>query len=305
MKTRRVITLTVLLSFLVLSLSGLLMFVSPQGRVAYWSRWTLVGLTKEQLTAIHTTVMVLFLAAATWHIVLNWKAILGYLRNRSKQIRVLTPELGVALALTALFVVGPLADVAPFRQYLDAGESLKSAWEAESGSPPWGHAEESTLARFCQRMEDLERSDNQNLVAVDCDAAVQALREKGWTAESVDQRIVDIAEANGVTPQDVSAIVMGVARPLTPEEAAARIQAAVATGTEARFKRPSSRLGQLTLASYAEQYGYNLAEIQSILRAAGYEMDPEAKLRDEAARLGTDPEGIFEALNGKGGGAES
>jgi len=304
MKTRRVITLTVLLSFLVLSLSGLLMFVSPQGRVAYWSRWTLVGLTKEQLTAIHTTVMVLFLAAAIWHVVLNWKAILGYLRNRSKQIRVLTPEFGVALALTSLFVAGPLADVAPFRQYLNAGESLKSAWEAESGSPPWGHAEESTLARFCQRMEDLERSDNQRLIALDCDAAVQALRDQGLAVESTEQRIVDIAEANGTTPQAVSTIVMGVAQPMTPEEAAARIQAAAATGTEARFKRPSSRLGQLTLASYAEQYGYDLAEIRSILAAAGYELDPEARLRDEASRLGTDPEGIFEVLNGTGGGAE-
>lgn len=305
MKTRRVITLTVLLSFIVLSLSGLLMFVSPQGRVAYWSRWTLVGLTKEQLTAIHTTVMVLFLAAAIWHVVLNWRAILGYLRNRSKQIRVLTPELGVALALTALFVVGPLADVAPFRQYLDAGESLKSAWEAESGSPPWGHAEESTLARFCQRMEDLERSDNQRLIALDCDAAVQALRDQGLTVEGTGQRIVDIAEANGTTPQAVSTIVLGVARPLSPDEAAARIQAAAETGTEARFKRPASRLGQLTLASYAEQYGYDLAEIQSILAAAGYTVDPEARLRDEAARLGTDPEGIFEALNGTGGTSES
>jgi hypothetical protein len=83
------------------------------------------------------------------------------------------------------------------------------------------------------------------------------------------------------------------------------MQAATATGTEARFKRPASRLGQLTLASYAEQYGYDLAEIQSILTTAGYELDPEARLRDEANRLGTDPEGIFEVLNGQRAGAES
>jgi len=305
MKSRRVVTLTVLLSFVVLALSGLLLFVSPQGRVAYWSRWTLLGLTKEQVAAVHTTVMVLFLAAAIWHVVLNWRPIVGYLRNRSKQIRVLTPELGVALALTGLFVVGPLAGVFPFRQYLDAGEQLKASWEVESGSPPWGHAEESTLARYCQRMEDLERSDNQRLIAIDCDAAVEALRAQGLTVESTEQRIVDIAEANGTTPQAVSTIVLGVARPLTPEEAAARIQAATATGTEARFKRPASRLGQLTLASYAEQYGYDLAEIQSILTTAGYELDPEARLRDEANRLGTDPEGIFEVLNGQRAGAES
>ncbi|HSW30530.1 MAG TPA: hypothetical protein VLH75_13675 [Longimicrobiales bacterium] len=101
-------------------------------------------------------------------------------------------------------------------------------------------------------MEDLERSDNQRLIALDYDAA-------------------------------------------------ARIQA---TGSEARFQRSLSRLGQLTLASYAEQYGYDLAEMQAILAAAGYALDPDARLRDEASRLGTDPEGILEVLNGTGGGAE-
>jgi len=300
MKTRRIVSFTVLLSFIVLSLSGLLMFVSPQGRVAYWSRWTLVGLTKEQLTAVHTTVMVLFLAGGIWHIVLNWRAIVGYLRNRTRQIRFPTPELGVALVLTGLFVVGPLAGIFPFKQYLDAGQSLKASWEARSGSPPWGHAEESTLARFCQRMEDLERSDNQRLIAIDCDAAVEALRDQGLTVESTEQRLVDIAEANGTTPDALASIITGVARTLTPEEAAVRIQA---TGTEARFRRPSSGLGRLTLASYAHEYGYDLEKLQATLAGAGYVLDPQASFRDEATRLGTDPDGLIEALNGKGAGA--
>ncbi len=301
MKTRRIISFAVFLCFIVLALSGLLMFVGPQGRVAHWSRWTLIGLTKEQLAAVHSTVMVLFLAVGIWHIVLNWRAILGYMRNRSKRIRILTPELGFALVLTGLFVVGPLAGISPFKQYLEVGESLKASWQVESGSPPWGHAEESTLARFCQRMEDLDHAPDGRPIAVDCDLAVQALRAQGLIVESMEQRLVDIAEANGTTPQAISEVVLSVARPLTPEEATVLIQAA---GSEARFQRPSPGLGRVTLASYAEQYGYDLAEIQSILASAGYVLDPKARLRDEAARLGTDPLGIFEILNGGAGAAE-
>jgi hypothetical protein len=59
----------------------------------------------------------------------------------------------------------------------------------------------------------------------------------------------------------------------------------------------------MTLASYAQEYGYSLAEIQKILGDAGYALDPEATLREEATRVGTDPEGLIEILNGEGVGA--
>jgi hypothetical protein len=297
MKTRRVISLTVLLSFVFLSLSGVLLFVSPQGRVAYWSRWTLFGLTKDEYSAIHTTLMVLFLVVGIWHTVLNWKPITAYLKNRSRQLRPMTPELGVAAMLTAVFVVGPLAGFFPFRQFLDAGADVKDYWEASSGAPPWGHAEENSLARFCRGMEDFERLESQRLVAIDCDAALAAIRAEGIVVGGTGERLVDIAEANGTTPKAIAALVMSVAREVTPQELAARLQP---DPSPARFQRPYSGLGRMTLASYAQEYGYSLPELQRILGDAGYALDPEATLRDEASRLGLDPEGIIDVLNGKG-----
>lgn len=295
MKIRRVISLTVLLSFAFLALSGLMLFLSPQGRVAYWAGWRLFGLTKDQYSAIHTTFMVLFLTVGVWHIVLNWKAIVGYLKDRSKQVRIFTPESSLALALALFFLVGPLAGLPPFRQFLDAGVEVKEYWEATSGSPPWGHAEENSLQRFCRGMEDFERLESQRLVSIDCDEALQALRAEGLGVEGTSQRIVDIAEANGTTPQAVAAVVMQVARPLTPQEAAAAFLPEV---EENRFQRPYSGLGRLTLKEYAAEYGYDLEEIREILSVAGLQVDPEVRLREEATRLGTDPEGIIDVLNG-------
>jgi F0F1-type ATP synthase membrane subunit a len=130
MRIRRVISLTVLLSFVLLALSGIVLFISPQGRVAYWAGWTLFGLTKDQYSAIHTTFMVLFITVGIWHIVLNWKPILGYLKNRSKRMRIITPESSVALLLALAFLVGPLGGLPPFRQFLDVGVEVKEAWEA-------------------------------------------------------------------------------------------------------------------------------------------------------------------------------
>jgi len=238
--------------------------------------------------------MVLFLTVGIWHIVLNWKPITGYLKDRSRQIRIFTPESTLALALAFLFLVGPLTGLPPFKQFLDAGVEVKDYWEATSGSPPWGHAEENSLQRFCRGMEDFERLESRRLVAIDCDAALDRLRAEGLAVEGLDQRLVDIAETNRTTPQAVAAIVMSVARPLDPGEAA---EARIPAVEDVRFQRPYSGLGRMTLTEYAAEYGYDLAEIQRILLAAGWEVDPDARLRDEASRLGTDPEGIVEALN--------
>jgi len=295
MKIRRVISLTALLSFFFLALSGVMLFLSPQGRVAYWSGWTLLGLAKEQYSAVHTTFMVLFLAVGIWHIVLNWRPITGYLKNRSKQIRIFTPESSVALTVALVFLVGPLTGLPPFEQFLDAGIEVKEYWEATSGSPPWGHAEENSLQRFCRGMEDFERLESQRLVSIDCEEALQALRTKGLAVEGMNQRLADIASANGMTPQAIAAVVMEVARPLTPQEAASALVPAV---QEARYQRPYSGLGRLTLGEYANQYGYDLGEIRVTLSAAGLDVDPDVRLREEATRLGTDPEGLIEVLNG-------
>ena len=295
MKIRRIVTLTVFLSFIFLALSGVMLFFSPQGRVANWAGWTLFGFTKEQYSAIHTTFMVLFLTMGVWHVVLNWRAITGYLKNRSKQVRIFTPEFSVALALAVLFLVGPLTRVPPFGQFLDAGEDVKAYWEATSGSPPWGHAEENSLTRFCRGMEDFERLEHRRLVAIDCEEALAALREEGFAVQGPNQRLLDIAQANGTTPQALATIVVGVSRAVTPEEALAAL---MPPENGARFQRPYSGLGRLTLSGYSEEYGYDLDEILGILSEAGLVLDPKMRLREEATRLGTDPEGIIEVLNG-------
>ena len=196
LKIRRAVSLTALGSFLFLSWTGIMLFLSPQGRVAYWSGWTLGGLSKEQYGSLHTTFMVLFLLVGVWHIVLNWRPIVGYLKDRTTKVRVATPEFSLAIALCGAFFVGTLAGVFPFQQFLAVGDVVKDYWERSSGSPPWGHAELSSLDRFCRGMEDFERLENQRLVAIDCDEAVAALRDAGIEVEGRSQQLIEIARIN-------------------------------------------------------------------------------------------------------------
>jgi hypothetical protein len=154
MKIRRVISLTMFLSFIVMSYTGIMLFVCPQGRVAYWTGWHLFGLSKEQYGALHAAFMVLFLAAGIWHVTLNWRPIVNYLRTRSRKVKVFTREFNVALLLVLAFAVGTLAGVVPWSTLLAWEDSIKAYWERRDGSPPWGHAEENTLARFTWGLVD-------------------------------------------------------------------------------------------------------------------------------------------------------
>jgi hypothetical protein len=324
MKIRRIISLTVFLSFIFLALSGIMLFLSPRGRIANWGGWTLFGFTKDQFSAIHTTFMVLFLITGIWHIVLNWRPIVGYMKNRAKKIRVFTPESSVAMALTLLFLVGPLAGLPPFRQFLDVGVDIKDYWEETEGNPPWGHAEESTLETFCRRAVDFQRWDAEGPMVIDCDEALQALAAAGIEVEGPSQRILDIAEENGVTPEVVAEIVTGVSRLATPEEVAAGLAGGGrgmgrgqglgrgAEGdldhqvvgedleTEVRFPQPASGLGRMTLRGYAQDYDLEVEELVTILARRGMEVNPDTRLSILAADLGIAPADIIDALNAGG-----
>ena len=218
MKIRRLISLTALLSFCVMAFTGIVMFLAPQSRIAYWSGWELFGLSKRDYDAIHSTFMLLFLASVVWHAVLNWKPLLDYLKNGSRRHLVLSTELLLAIAISALFLVGTIWRSMPFDQYLGLGSAAKLYWERSMGSPPWMPADATPLSRFCHGMEDVERYATQREIAINCEEALSALRQAGIRVEDPSQPLDDIAAANGTTPRAVAEVVMSVARPM-PEVA--------------------------------------------------------------------------------------
>lgn len=101
-KIRKITSLTALLAFLVMLLTSVVLYVVPQGRVAYWADWRLWGLTKTDWGNLHIVLGFLFLITLGLHIYDNWKPMISYLKNKLKQIKVFTPEFNIALAITVL-----------------------------------------------------------------------------------------------------------------------------------------------------------------------------------------------------------
>lgn len=88
MKIRRITALMAFLSFLVMVFTSIILYIEPQGRVAYWANWSLFGLTKPQWDSIHINVGFLFLASLFLHIYYNWKVIVAYLKNKAKELKI-------------------------------------------------------------------------------------------------------------------------------------------------------------------------------------------------------------------------
>ncbi|WP_456393742.1 DUF4405 domain-containing protein [Nitratifractor sp.] len=262
---KKIVSLTLGLSFLVMSYTGIILFICPHGRVAYWSDWHFLGLDKWQYGDLHTTSMVIFLLFGVWHIYYNWRPLVSYLRDKAHRIRFTKKEFLVALAINAVVVVGTLTHLPPFKQYLEWGESIKDSWSKTLGEPPYGHAEENTLKVLCQRE------------GIDYAQAVKLLHAKGFRFEE-SQSIMEIAKNNGVTPQKIYEAIL---------PAKSRIQ---------NGDQPPSGLGRKRIGEL-RAYGIDPDKaLEYLHRKGAKEAGADTVLRDLASELGMTPYEIFEAL---------
>ena len=68
MKVKKITSLTASLSFIFLVLTSVILYIVPQGRVAYWADWHLWGLTKTEWGNIHINLGLFLLLAILQHI---------------------------------------------------------------------------------------------------------------------------------------------------------------------------------------------------------------------------------------------
>lgn len=192
---RRFTSLTITLSFLIMSYTGIILFLAPKGRVANWTNWQLLGLDKTQYTNLHVTFMVLFLLGIIFHMYLNWSSLLNYLKSKARTFSLLTKEFLLAFGINLLFVLGTLYYWTPFDQFLDFQDDLKAMWEKKVDKVPYNHAELSTLEEFAQKM------------GRDVSVMIAELNAKKLRGIESTKTIHQIAKENGKSPAQIFDII--------------------------------------------------------------------------------------------------
>jgi len=249
--------------FAVMTVTGLILFVTPPGRVAYWTDWALLGLEKADWAAVHIVFSLLFVLAGVIHLFFNWKPFKHYLLNKLAGHLRLRAEGIIGAAAVGVVLVGTLFAWPPFSWIINLNETLKDSWAAAGwAEPPFGHAEEVSLKVLGMRTGREPR------------AMLEALQDAGYRVDNPGQRVQDIARANGVTPALLWAAITERVQPATPEPATAGI-----TAEEVELRYAGTGLGQKTVAEIAETTGIPLETVLARLGAAGIDAVPGDKMK--------------------------
>lgn len=258
---RGLTSLLVTLGFIVIAATGVVLYVSPQGRVANWTGWSVLGIGKEQWAAVHTTAALLFVFASAFHIYFNWSTLACYLglKRRLHYWR----EFAVAAVVVAAVLAGTLAGIPPLGTITDLNDRIKAHWESRSEQAPYPHAEASTVADFAKRMRmPLE------------DLAARLATAGAAVADPESQTLDDLARARGVTPRELFGM----------------ISAERVTGVHGQG------LGQLTVRELCENEGLSLDRALEALKAEGYDAEASSALKELAGQKGVTPAEVKAAI---------
>lgn len=256
---RKTASLTSFITFVCLLITSIVLFIVPQGRIAYWANWKIFYLTKEQWTAVHINLGILFIISICFHIYFNWKAILLYLKNKARELKVFTREFNISLVIVLVFIFGTIADIPFFSTVIDLNDKIKDKAVLTYGEPPYGHAELSTLETFSKRM------------GFDLNQGIILLRNSGYEIKSGTATLKDIAEFNKTSPQN--------------------IYLALKKGADADFNQRTyqgsqnssfSGKGRMSLDETAKELNISSKELAAYLESKGLKFDFSLSLRENA-----------------------
>lgn len=278
--TRAFVAFLVTWSFVVLTVTGLVLYVVPHGRVVNWTFWSLAGLGKDGWADVHILFGVVFIIGGALHLYFNWKPFKNYLADRILGHLALKRELVTSLATTVLLTIGAIYAVPPVSWVFDLNDTLKSYWGQIPGhEPPYPRAEEAPLPVLAKRLD------------INHDAAVAALQSAGIHVPDPGATLAAIATANATTPAALYALIPRPAQTQPPGG-----QASAADPAEIEARLTGTGVGAKTLANFAGQNGLPLADAKQRLAATGIEAEPDDTLKTIAERHATRPVEIAKAL---------
>jgi len=188
-------------SSLLSALSGLILFVRPEGSIAAWTGWSALGLDKKGWEGLHAVFVLVLVVSAAIHLLYNWRTLAAYCRRRKDNASTagLGPwrELIAAAMLVALVLAGCLGKWLPVRLVVDLRGMFKNGAAAMKAPPPVADADKLTLAELCP------------VLGVGGEELLKAARRKGLRVERLSQTLAEVAKLNGSTPEKTFILLKG------------------------------------------------------------------------------------------------
>lgn len=190
-------SLIVALSFCILVLSGAVLYMSPPGRIANWTHWTILTLTKNEWKALHLYFSLLFVFGSIVHLVFNWKALLNYFKKRTTSRFGFRREWLFALLICLVIYFGTRLNLSPFAQWVELGEKIGRSWPDSLRQAPIPHAELLTLKELAREAQ------------IETSKAIERLHASGVTVLTEETVVNEIAKKNKRSPREIYEIIQG------------------------------------------------------------------------------------------------
>ena len=249
--------------FIILFVSGIVLFLAPKGRYANWVGWTLLGLTKGQWEAVHTISGYIFVIVIFFHLKYNFNALKAYVYSRTRKALNRKWELVSATLLSLLVVVGTVKEFPVPKFIMDTGERLKYAWEEKGGNPPIPHMELMTLGEIAEELD------------IDSLKVKSLLRSRDIEFESLNDTLKNIADENDMTPNAIYEILQSSSKGSQKAE----------NNTHKGFYG----YGRMTLSDLAAYLGILEDSLSVIFKQLNLPYERESNLKSIADKVGLTP----------------
>ena len=262
-----------LVSFILLSLTAIILYIVPHGRVAYWSKWTLLGLEKDQWGNIHIFAGFLFLVAGGFHLYYNWKPLIKYLSGKIETGLRYKRELMISSLILLWIIASGIGSLPPLVYVADLGEAIKSSWVTSPElEPPFGHAELVSLKTFCKKQ------------GIPLDQAVAELRKAGFKVNNPGDTLGDIADSKGSAGLGVYGVIKKLEpKPMTMESGSVWTPGMI----EEAFA--GTGVGGKSVGQIIRNHGLDDKTVYQRLKAAGIEAMDDDKIKDLADKHNSTP----------------
>jgi len=130
---RAFVSVLVAFSFILMTITGLVLFFAPTCRIARDTSWSVFGFDKDQWIATHVWFSTAFVIASAFHIYLNWKALINYFKSKIQKSFAFRAEWVVALILCVVVLAGTIFEVPPFSSLMVWKETFKHEGSGHGG----------------------------------------------------------------------------------------------------------------------------------------------------------------------------
>lgn len=276
---RSFITFSLVISTIIMSWSGIILYIAPPGRIANWGTWKLMLFTKSEWQALHTIFSYLFFILFVVHLFfVNWRTFLTYFRSKIRTGLNRKWELAAAVIISGIVFTGTLRNWTPFGPVMFFGEKVKEGWAEKFETPPAIHMENYSLNQLSVLFDSTDITDLKN-----------TLEANGIRFRDSDTTLKLIAERNAKTPASIYEIFRsryGMKNDSKKSESASG-------------QGQGQGYGKYTLKDVSENSGIDLEVLIRTLKEKGLDADGQSSLRSVADQLGVTPREAFTMLTSK------